>query len=245
MNFATYTDAVLSALTFNPKQEEVIARKQEILEGVYTTENLQPTDILFVGFSPMILSCTAKNICVTEISQTAQDFLKAQGVKFTYINSTDLAKYRKQFQTVIAMDEYFTFADSDQDQQDKIAKICNLATAFVVSTLRDYKNQDYKDRDFSQPLMVRNAKSNRTFLESHDWDLQDRTLWNTMVYEIDNPANSLKTYGVFNRRTMYFKQLAKFSMDAGAVNFLVHKNLMYKSLIKKNYEHVVSIQFDE
>jgi len=64
-----------------------------------------------------------------------------------------------------------------------------------------------------------------------------------MVYEI-NAANALTTYGVFQRRTMFFKQLAKFSMDAGAVNFLVHKNLMYKSLIKKNYEHVVSIQFE-
>ncbi len=244
MTFSNYTDAVLSALTFNPRQDDVIARKQEILEGVYRTENLDPSSVLFVGFNPAILSCQAKTIAVTEISDAAQDFIKSKGVKFTHINSQDLSKYRKQFQCVIAMEEYFTFADSDQEQQEKIAKICDLATAFVVSTLRDYKNQDYKDRDFSQPIMVRNGHNNRVFLESHDWDLQDRTLWNTMVYEIDNPANSLKTYGVFDRRTMYFKQLAKFSMDAGAVNFLVHKNLMYKSLIKKNYEHVVSIQFE-
>ena len=54
----------------------------------------------------------------------------------------------------------------------------------------------------------------------------------------------MKSYGVFERRTMFFKQLAKFSMDAGAMNFLVHKNIMYKSALKKNYEHVVSIQFD-
>jgi hypothetical protein len=140
------------------------------------------------------------------------------------------------------MDEYFTFADSDQAQQEKIAKICNLATAFVVSTIRDYKNQDYKDREFSQPVSVRNGKDTRIFLENHDWDLKDRTLWDTMIYEIE--GSSLKTYGIFDRRTMFFKQLAKFSMDAGAVNFLVHKNLMYKSLIKKNYEHVVSIQFE-
>lgn len=243
MNFATYTDAVLSALTFNPKQDEVIARKQEILDGVYTTENLQPTDILFVGFSPMILSCEAKNICVTEITATAEKYLTDSGVRFTHIDSKNLDQYRKQFQAVIAADEYFTFAKSDAEQQHKIGQICSLATAFVVSTVRDYKNQDYKDRDFSQPIMVRNGKHNRIFLESHDWDLQDRTLWNTMVYEIEGAG--LKTYGVFDRRTMYFKQLAKFSMDAGAVNFLVHKNLMYKSLIKKNYEHVVSIQFDE
>jgi hypothetical protein len=242
MTFADYTDAVLSALTFNPRFDDVVARKQEILDGVYRTENLEPTSVLFIGFNPAILSCRAQTIAVTEISDVAQAFLKSKNVKFTYIDPINLTKHHKQFQTVIAMDEYFTFADSDQAQQDKIAKICNLATAFVVSTVRDYKNQDYKDREFSQPANVRNGKNTRIFLENHEWDLQDRARWNTMVYEIEGAG--LKTYGAFDRRTMYFKQLAKFSMDAGAVNFLVHKNLMYKSLIKKNYEHVVSIQFD-
>lgn len=242
MTFADYTDAVLSALIFNPRFDDVVARKQEILDGVYRTENLEPTSILFVGFNPAILSCQAKTIAVTEISDSAQEFLKSKNVKFAYINPEDLSLFKKQFQCVIAMDEYFTFADSDQAQQDKIAKICNLATAFVVSTIRDYKNQDYKDREFSQPVSVRNGKDTRIFLENHNWDLKDRTLWDTMIYEIE--GSSLETYGIFERRTMFFKQLAKFSMDAGAVNFLVHKNLMYKSLIKKNYEHVVSIQFE-
>ena len=242
MTFADYTDAVLSALIFNPRFDDVVARKQEILDGVYRTENLEPTTILFVGFNPAILSCRAKTVAITEISDQAQAFLKSKNVKFNYIDSADLPKYQKQFQCVIAMDEYFTFADSDQSQQEKIAKICNLATAFVVSTIRDYKNQDYKDREFSQPVSVRNGKDTRIFLENHDWDLKDRTLWDTMIYEIE--GSGLKTYGIFDRRTMFFKQLAKFSMDAGAVNFLVHKNLMYKSLIKKNYEHVVSIQFE-
>lgn len=244
MTFADYTDAVLSALTFNPRLDDAVARKQEILDGVYRTENLEPTSILFVGFNPAILSCRAKTIAVTEISSQAQDFLSKRGVKFTHIDPKDLDKHHKQFQCVVAMEEYFTFADSDQEQQAKIAKICNLATSFVISTLRDYKNQDFKEREFSQPALVRNSGSSKIFLESHDWDLKDRTLWNTMVYEIDNPSNAMKSYGMFNRRTMYFKQLAKFSMDAGAMNFLVHKNLMYKSLIKKNYEHVVSIQFE-
>lgn len=243
MNFATYTDATLSALTFNPKLHDQVARKQEILDGVYRTENLEPQSILFVGFSPAILSCQAKTIAVTEISDRAQQFLTEQGVKFTYIVPEELSAYKKSFDCVIAMDEYFTFAESDQEQQDKIAKICNLATAFVISTVRDYKNQDYKDREFSTPALIRNSGDYKTFVELHDWDLKDRTRWNTMVYEISKDS-SLTTYGQFERRTMFFKQLAKFSMDAGAVNFLVHKNLMYKSLLKKNYEHVVSIQFE-
>ena len=244
MTFANYTDAVLSALKFNPRLDDVITRKQEILDGVYRTENLEPTSVLFVGFNPAIVSTKSKKLAVTEISQTARDWLDSRGVKYTYIDPADLSKHAKAFQCVVAMDEYFTFAESDQEQQDKIAKICSLATAFVISTVRDYKNQDFKEREFSTPALVRNGSELKTFVELHDWDLKDRTRWNTMVYEIDRSTNNLTTYGVFERRTMFFKQLAKFSMDAGAVNFLLHKNLMYKSLIKKNYEHVVSIQFE-
>jgi hypothetical protein len=244
MTFASYTDAVLAALKFNPRLDDVVARKQEILDGVYRVENLEPTKVLFVGFNPAILSCRARTLAVTEISEEARDWLTVRGVKFTYIDPADLHKHKKAFECVIAMDEYFTFADSDQAQQTAIAEICSLATSFVISTIRDYKNQDFKDREFSQPALVRNGSNHKVFLESHDWDLKDRTLWNTMVYEITADTNSLASYGIFKRRTMFFKQLAKFSIDAGAVNFLVHKNLMYKSLIKKNYEHVVSIQFE-
>lgn len=244
MTFENYTDAILSALMFNPKLQDVVARKQEILDGVYRVENLDPTSVLFVGFNPAILSCKARNIAVTEISSKARDFLSERNVNFTYIDPRDLFDHRKQFQVVVAMEEYFTFADSDQDQQNKIAKICNLATAFVISTVRDYKNQDFKDREFSQPALVRNSSETKSYFESHDWDLKDRTHWTTMVYEISEPGSNMVSYGPFERRTMFFKQLAKFSMDAGAVNFLVHKNLMYKSLIKKNYEHVISIQFE-
>ena len=243
MTFSTYTDSILRALQFNPKMDDVIAKKQEILDGVYRTENLEPTSVLFVGFNPAILSCKAKTLAVTEISDTAQAFLTAQGVKYVYIPAEQLLNYRKQFQCVIAMDEYFTFAQSDEDQRNMISAICSLATAFVISTVRDYKNQDFKDRDFSNPIMIRNGADHKIYVESHDWDLKDRTHWTTTVYEIGKDS-SLVTYGAFERRTMFFKQLAKFSMDAGAVNFLVHKNLMYKSLIRKNYEHVISIQFE-
>ena len=249
MIFANYTDAVLSALKFNPKLDDVVARKQEILDGVYQIENLEPQSVLFVGFNPAILSCRAPNIAVTDISVAARDFLSQHKIKFTYIDTTDLVNYYKvdyykQFQCVVAMDEYFTYADSDADQQNKIKMICDLATHFVISTIRDYKNQDFKDREFSSPIAVRNSGKSLMYLESHEWDQKDRSRWNSLVHEIDRDTGNTNTYGPFDRRTMYFKQLAKFSIDAGAMNFQVHKNLMYKSLIKKNYEHVVSIQFE-
>jgi hypothetical protein len=244
MTFENYTDAVLSALTFNPRFDDVVARKQEILDGVYRVENLDPTSVLFVGFNPAILSCRAEHIGVTEISLAARNFLTSHNVKFTYIDSADLSSNRKAFQVVVALDEYFTFADSDQAQQTKIADICSLASNFVISTLRDYKNQDFKDREFSHPAIIRSGRNSLMYLENHDWDMKDRNLWSTTIYEIEAPSNTMISYGPFSRRTMFFKQLAKFSMDAGAMNFQVHKNLMYKSLIKKNYDHVISIQFE-
>ena len=146
MTFADYTDALLSALKHNPKPQEAIARKQDVLDGVYRTENLTPTSVLFVGFNPVILACSAKTIAVTEISRTARAYLNDNKIKYTYIEPKDLSNYRKQFECVVALEEYFTFADSDQAQQVLISNICNLATDFVISTVRDYKNQDFKER---------------------------------------------------------------------------------------------------
>jgi hypothetical protein len=133
---------------------------------------------------------------------------------------------------------------NDNNQRLKVLEICDLAVEYVITTCRDYKNQDFKDKEFSIPALIKNAGSNNIFLEFHDWSLKDRSSWNTTSYEIDNPAIGTVVHGPFARRTMYFKQLAKFSTDAGAVHFQVHKNLMYKSLIKKNYEHVISIIFE-
>lgn len=243
-DFARYTDASLAAFRFNPKSQDSVAKKQEILDNIYGYHNFIPSTVLFMGFNPVILSCKAKKICVSDVSLDTRAFLNAKGVKYEYIPHEELHSYTKSFDVVVALDEYFTFVCSDSRQQELVKEICSLAKEMVISTLRDYKNQDYKDREFSIPAVVRNGDQNHIFTEFHDWDMSDRNAWNTMVYEIANPDNSLTTYGVFDRRTMYFKQLAKFSADAGAVGFTVHKNLMYKSLIKKNYEHVISIRFD-
>ena len=149
--------------------------------------------------------------------------------------------YKKQFSWVVAGDEYFTFAITEQAQLDKVQAVAGLAKNVIVTTLRDYKNQDFRDREFSQPLAVRNGRDSKIFLEHHDYDYNDKNAWKTTVHEMTGIYG--KVTGPFARRSMYFKQMAKFSIDAGAKEFYVHKNLMYKSLIKKNYEHVISISF--
>ena len=242
-DFSRYTDAVLSSLKSNSREQELVAKKQEILEGIYNFYNLRPDSILFVGFNPAVLNTNVSKVFVTEISESARQFLTSRKVNYTYIAESDLAQYRKSFDVVVAVDEYFTFANTDQEQIDSVSKICSLAREFVISTLRDYKNQDYKDREFSIPAVTRSSDDFKIYTEFHNWNNQVRTNWTSKLFEIDN--DQLEVYGPFDRHTMYFKQLAKFSLDAGADDFVVHKNLMYKSPVKKNYEHVISIRRSE
>ena len=183
--FEKYTDSILSAFNFSIHADDIAKKKNEIIVGVYDFYNVSPDSVLFVGFNPALLQQNDRKIYVTEISSLAQDFLKKSGVKFTYIDYNDLSNYNRKFDAVIALDEYFTFSSSDVDQQKQIGLFCGLASELVISTLKDYKNQDYKEREYSQPVLIRNGADKMTFLESHDWDLRDRSSWKTTVYGIN------------------------------------------------------------
>lgn len=242
MSFDNYTDCVLRAFMSHNKPNEIIKRKHEIITNVGHFYNYSPKSILYVGFNPAILADKSENICISNISSEGEQLLKNYGITYNLIPYNKLHDYKKQFEVVVAMDEYFTFAKTDVEQKIKVEKICDLASEYVITTCKDYKNQDFKDREFSTPALIRQNNANIVYLEFHDHDLADRNTWKTEVYEIEN--NKLTSFGPFDRKAMFFKQLAKFSADAGAYGFTVHKNLMYKSLIKKNYEHVISIQFE-
>jgi hypothetical protein len=242
MSFESYTNCLLQAYKAHNKPIEILKRKKEILEEIAEFHNFYPSRVLYVGFNPAMLVETAEDICLTQASDDARDFLQKNNIKFRYIPEDKLALHKKDFDCVIVLDEYFTFARNDNDQRTRVQEICNLAREYVITTCKDYKNQEFKDREFSIPALIRNSQTTDIFLEFHDHDVNDRNSWKTFVYQI---SNQLLTASVpFARRAMFFKQLAKFSHDAGAIGFNVHKNLMYKSLIKKNYEHVISIRFD-
>jgi hypothetical protein len=242
MSFESYTNCLLQAFKSHTRPAEVLKRKKEILDEITTFHNFSPSSVLYVGFNPAILVDQTKNISVTMVSLETRNFLSQNNIKFDYIPEDRLEQFNKGFDSVIVLDEYFTFAATDNDQRSRVIEICNLAREYVITTCKDYKNLEFKDREFSIPALIRNSNSNHIFLEFHDHNNTDRNSWITQVYHISGQA--MNAWGPFDRKAMFFKQLAKFSHDAGAAGFNVHKNLMYKSLIKKNYEHVISIRFD-
>jgi hypothetical protein len=241
MHYINYTDIVFRSYQFTDKKQDVIARKLEIINAVIDHYRLQARTYLFVGFNPAMLALTDKDVTVTQISDQCLDTLKTLNSKIKHVPWDHLIIDRDQFDVVVAMDEFLTFAETEELQKRALDQICALTRGVAITTLRDYKNQGFKDREFSLPSVIKTHDSTRIFLEYHDYEMHDRNAWTRSVYEIE--GNSVQASRGFQCRQMFFKQCAKFSIDAGAQEFLVHKNLMYKSLIKKNYEHVISIKF--
>lgn len=236
-SFAFYTEISARAMQFNPKMQEVVAKKQEILDSIQNHHNCEPNSVLFYGFSPLLLACRAKNITVSNVTAECKNWLDFLGLVYQHRHENSLRLGADKFDWVIAGDEFFTFAESENQQKTNVETLVKLTQKTLITTLRDYKNFDYKDREFSYPLVIHNSNENLIFLEYHS--ITNKNSWTTTVYEIQ--GDNVEVSGPFNRCSMFFKQLAKFSIDAGANNFYVHKNLMYKSVIKKNYEHVISI----
>lgn len=236
--FCKYSDVIFDAFCLHSKRREIIDRKHEIIDKIIEFYNSGVDSVLFVGFNPAILSFKAKEIYVTEISDTVFNWILAQNVDVKRLDVTA----PKKFDLVVAFDEYLTFAKSESEQKLQIDTLCKFSSGMIITTIKDYKNQDFKDREYSQPAMIKSNGKLTAFTEIHEWDQQDKNIWQTALYQLSGMTSACR--GIYNRRTLFFKQLAKFTMDAGASNFLVHKNLMYKSLIKKNYEHVISIHFE-
>lgn len=236
--FTQYSDILLDGFIANQRNFDIVNKKRSILQEILTHHNLAGENILFVGFNPWMLAIGNKPFKVTQVSDQVVEYLTSAGCVCELVNVANMVP--KSVSIVIAVDEYFTFAGSDQEQRRLVDQLSVITKDLIVTTLRDYKNQDFKDREFSQPILITGEDDSKIYLEYYKYDLHDKNASTSTTYVI---SNSCTNHGPYARRNMYFKQLAKFCIDAGAANFYVHKNLMYKSIIKKNYEHLISIRF--
>lgn len=240
-SFSKYSDILMTAYSKHHRQQEIIAKKLDIQNTIYELHNYSPERVLFVGFTPMMLTNRHQEFHVTEVSDDVVRYLTSMGKRVTVLDVSKMSELRKTFDCVVAADEYFTYTNSEEEQRRLVDLCCMLTSGLLITTLKDYKNQDFKSKEFSQPASIRDGDETTVYFEYHDYDYRDRNAWKTNLFEL---GSKLHRHGPYSRRAMFFKQLAKYTKDAGAQDFLIHKNLMYKSVIRKNYEHVISIRFE-
>jgi len=234
--FERYNHVLINAFIKNQKQQEILNRKINLIHQVYNHHKFKPATELFLGFNPAVLIAKAGKSYIYGIAP--DDFYQLEKIGCRAKRVENLAEVPKKVDAVISGDEFFTFFVDELVQRKFLSDLRNLTDKICITTLRDYKNQDFKDREFSFPVIIKDNAAFSIYLEFHNHDPQVKNSWETTVYSINNHQHNV--YGPFPRKAVYFKQLAKFAADAGFDNFVVHKNLMYKSIIRKNYEHVIS-----
>lgn len=236
--FTGISPAILAAFNAYQRKDDLVERKYQLLQSVLTANNSVGGSILFLGFDPWILAdWKPRQIFVGLITDDVAKYLDDNDVSYTRLHDDEILN-TIPFDVVVAADEFLTYADDNQ--RDLVNLMSELANELFITTLRDYKNQTSQARDFSLPTVIKNDENFSVFQEYHNYDYKAKSHWVSYIYE--NGAN-INTYGGFKRQPMFFKQLAKFAYDAGAVNFTIHRDLMFKSLLKKNYEHLISVSF--
>ena len=217
-SFTQYSDILLDGFVSNLRSAEVANKKKSILDEILTFYNLSRDSIMFVGFNPWILSMGTTPFSITEVSDDVVAYLREQGCVFEQVELYNTVP--KSVSVIVAVDEYFTFADSDAEQRRLAEQLSSVAQNLIITTLRDYKNQDFKDREFSQPIMVLGPIGNKIYLEYYSYEPYDKNASTSITHVI---SDQLITHGPYARRNMYFKQLAKFSIDAGPLTFMFTK----------------------
>jgi hypothetical protein len=89
------------------------------------------------------------------------------------------------------------------------------------------------------PGQMEQTQGEAVIIRKRDWNKTDKQQWTNREWIIQN--DELTDCTPVECRTMYFKQLAKFSSDAGAKNFQVEKKQMYKPLFSKSFEYIICI----
>lgn len=229
--FQNYNKTVTSAFNELLRRDELVSKKTSNLLRILQDQDV--ATVLHYGYGPTALGLAQHGYQVSladHASVPADEQLLFQHIdnKLTY-------------DAVVAVDEYFTFATSDENQQELINAAFDLTGKILITTVSDYKNMSENHREFSDPQSYKTQNGQVVYLERNI--RAGRNSWQTKIHKILDTDECITT-GPFERRSLFFKQLARMGDDAGATSFNFQKSMMYKGMLKKSYEHIISINFN-
>ena len=186
---------------------------------------------LELGHSP-------KNVLSLGYKNSASIVLQADNLHYEDINTS------KKYDTILAFDEYFTYADTEESQRqiiDSAAKMLNPG-GILLASMRDYKNNPVHKRNLGDSSYININKMHHVIVEINSPNNSDNQLWEQTNFVIKN-NDSAVAYELGNRRTLYFKQLAKYCKDAHSKHFGVLREHFWKSPWRRTAEHITWARF--
>ena len=212
---------------------DIAQAKFEIIDKIFYNLGIKPKKILVPHFNPIVLLLEQHYDCIVVGDQSLKYNWQSNS---NFIDSLD--DLDETCDVCLALDEYFTYADSETDQRNLVAEIKKHLNGYLITTLQDYKNNAPHKRS-----QVDAINSNNTIVvEENIQDKNNKQNWENYIYYIENHSD-LTVLGPTKRRTMYFKQLAKYISDLQGSEYVIRKNLLYRGFYKKNYEHIITCKF--
>lgn len=167
-------------------------------------------------------------------------FLKEQGLSVTLLNDVDKTK---KYDTILGLDETLCRYSSEAAQKQGIVSLLNYldTNGLMLVSLRDYRNGNFHRRPLGDTVLNVIDSEDIVTVEVNMLSPQDKQAWNQKMFYIKNGVE-FQTLNCGDRRTLYFKQLAKYCNDFGTSQFGVFKDIHWHGTWRRTPEHVAWIK---
>lgn len=195
---------------------------------ILTKNNI--TEILFLAYSP-VLNELSQKFSIHVICDSSFQSLIPNCI--IYENLDDV---QRQFECVLAPDEWFTFYATEDLQKEALSKVRDRVSNLLITTLQDYKNGS--PQKITAQFLV--DSSNLTIVQKNVLNPKDSQQWRQWLYVLES---KLQQFGPTVRRTLYFKQFARYCQDLGCLDFSVDKTTMWTGNFGRTHEHWIIARF--
>jgi hypothetical protein len=204
--------------------------KHQVVVRVLDSIDADPSNIFLPSYNPL----------VHLLVEDRDVYLPEEWIEKANDSRIKTAVPGMKYDCILALDEHLTYFPDENLQKDELARLANMCDGWLITTLVDYKNlAPFKK---NQVELLHDFKSDSIFLEQNSPSNADKQSWNTWFYGIVD-RTELLTVGPIPRRTLYFKQLAKYSLDLGSKDYAVQRNTLYRGFGRKHWEHIITIRF--
>jgi hypothetical protein len=181
-----------------------------------------------LGFSPKRVLSLGKS--------WLSEHLTAAGINVLFPHQI---KNSEGFDIILAMDEILTREKTEADQKKLIGQIMQLTSpgGYLVASLRDYRNTNCHRRPLGDSTYNRLGEDDVVTVEVNGLEFKDKQEWQQKIHVVVNDSQ-FTCLDLGPRRTLYFKQMAKYCSDAGASDFSVSKDLHWRNHLRRIPEHV-------
>jgi len=245
MTVATWYEAV-NDLYMQDKDKflKLVELKADIVTDVFKNglkDGYKFDNVMIMGFNPLIWKiCKDRpdfEYSMVCYDQAEVDFAKAHDdLKHINVYHVSEIEPKGQFDVVMALDSYFTRFGTESSQRAAIVLAHAFTKNSLVTTVKDFKNIKSIDRLIDPPMVINTKDGSHVFVCHREWNPKDKQQFKETMYQLAN--GKLESICIEEKRTLYFKQLAKYLHDLGVSDFKISQTQFYKNLFSRSYEYI-------